>query len=146
MSKNFWIIFGLLIVLVQVAFAQQTAAVLSVEVTGFSHDQGSAVGRIFAEGSDVMKIETALKQVTAKIKDGHATLIFPDLQYGPYAVSVFHDEDGNGDLKHNFFGFPSEPLGFSANFKLGLFSGLPSFKKLQFLFSNEVRKIEIKLK
>ncbi len=146
MNKIFWIFLGALVAIAEFALAQDQSGLLTAVVKNFSHDRGQVVAHLFAEGSDVMKVETALKRVTTKIEDGQASFIFPDLKYGKYAISVFHDEDGNDDLKHSFFGFPTEPLGFSGGFKMSLFSGLPSFEKLQFSFSSGTDKIEINMK
>ena len=38
---------------------------------------------------------------------------FADLPSGTYAVSVMHDENGNGSLDSNFLGMPVEGYGFS---------------------------------
>ena len=71
------------------------------------------------------------------------TLIFPHVSYGSYAVTVFHDKNGNNEIDHNMLHMPSEPLGFSNNFKLNLFSGLPSYEKLHFEFSAETKPLDI---
>jgi uncharacterized protein (DUF2141 family) len=68
------------------------------------------------------------------------------LKYGKYAVSVFHDENGNGTVDHNFLHFPAEPLGFSNDFHLGIFAGLPSFEKLQFEFTPGAEPVSILVK
>jgi outer membrane protein len=59
------------------------------------------------------------------------------LAFGDYAVVVLHDGNDNGEVDHNFLGLPTEPLGFSNGFKLGLFSGKPTFEKLRFTFSSK---------
>jgi MipA family protein len=41
---------------------------------------------------------------------------FKGLAPGRYAVMVFHDENGNGELDQNFMGIPREPLGFSRRY------------------------------
>lgn len=41
---------------------------------------------------------------------------FGNLPAGNYAVMVFHDENGNGELDRNFLGIPREPLGFSRRY------------------------------
>ena len=41
---------------------------------------------------------------------------FAGLAAGRYAVLVFHDENGNGELDVNFLGIPREPLGFSRRY------------------------------
>lgn len=81
-----------------------------------------------------MKVEAAYLHVQGKISDKHAQLVFQNLKYGKYAVTVFHDENDNGTLDHNLLRMPAEPLGFSNGFQLGLFSGLPNFEKLQIVF------------
>lgn len=44
---------------------------------------------------------------------GTTTLTFAGLADGDYAVQMFHDEDGDGQMKTNMFGIPSEGFGFS---------------------------------
>lgn len=44
---------------------------------------------------------------------GGGPVRFEGLAAGSYAVLVFHDENGNGELDGNFLGIPREPLGFS---------------------------------
>ncbi len=105
---------------------------LVVHATGFRSNQGHAIADLFVEGEDILGKPHI--RVEGDIKDGQATLTFPNMKYRDYAVRVFHDENGNGKLDHNFLSIPSEPLGFSNGFSLGLFSGLPTFEKLRFPF------------
>jgi uncharacterized protein (DUF2141 family) len=44
---------------------------------------------------------------------GTTTLTFNNLADGDYSVQMFHDEDGNGEMKTNVFGIPSEGFAFS---------------------------------
>lgn len=43
------------------------------------------------------------------------TCTFPGVEPGRYAVSVLHDENGNGKFDTNFMGFPKEPWGVTNN-------------------------------
>jgi len=128
------------------ASAADASSTLSLRVSGFAHDRGHAIANLFREGDDVLKPDAAYRRVQADIHDGLVTINIPDLAYGSYAVSVFHDENGNGTLDHNIFRFPAEPLGFSNHFSLGLLSGMPSFEKLKFQFSADAVAIEISIK
>ena len=119
---------------------------LTIQVNGLLHDRGKVIANLFREGDDVMKIETAYLRAQGKISDKHAQLVFPNLKHGKYAVTVFHDENDNGTLDHNLLRMPAEPLGFSNGFQLGLFSGLPSFNKLQFVFELGADTIAVTLK
>ncbi|NCA83736.1 MAG: DUF2141 domain-containing protein, partial [Opitutae bacterium] len=47
---------------------------------------------------------------------GRETARFEGLAAGSYAVLVFHDVNGNGELDQNFMGIPREPLGFSSRY------------------------------
>ena len=128
------------------AFAVDPTATLSIQVSGFSHERGHAVANLFREGDDVLKPDKAYQRVQAEIHGGKAMINFPGLAYGKYAVSVFHDENGNGTLDHNVFRFPAEPLGFSNHFHMSLFSGMPSFEKMQFSFAADTGVLDITLK
>ena len=57
---------------------------------------------------------------------GSVRIVFPDLPAGDYAVTAFHDADGDGELASNPMGMPTESYGFS-NDAHG-FMGPPSFK------------------
>lgn len=117
---------------------------LVIHASGFANDQGQAAANLFRAGDDVFR--KPYIRVTAPIQQGKATLIFPQLAYGDYAVSVFHDINGNNTVDHNLMGMPAEPLGFSNGFRLGLFSGLPNYKKLRFEFSPDSKPLEIVVK
>lgn len=134
------------LVLCGVVLAADMPPTLSIQVRGFANENGRAIANLFREGNDVLKPDKAYRHAQAEIHDGKATINFPALACGKYAVSVFHDENGNGKLDHNVFRIPAEPLGFSNNFHLGLFSGFPSFEKLQFQFSADTGIVEIMLK
>ena len=41
------------------------------------------------------------------------SMIFPNIPSGSYAVAVYQDEDGSGDITKNMLGLPKEPYGFS---------------------------------
>jgi len=117
---------------------------LVIHAVGFSHERGQAIASLFYQSDDVFKTPRA--RATANIQHGQALLNFPNLAPGDYAVVVFHDENGNADLDHNFMRFPVEPLGYSNHFELTLFSGLPSFAKLRFSFDAGAGPVEIQVK
>ena len=145
--NNFFLTFLFLIFSVSLhAKTDNLSGTLTVKIMGLTHDHGQVIANLFREGSDVMKIQTVYRRAQTKIINNEAVVTFANLEYGLYAVSVFHDENKNEDLDHNFLNLPAEPLGFSNAFKLGLFSGLPSFKKLKFSFSQETSQIEIRVK
>lgn len=137
---------SILILLSQNCFADDSSGNLTIQVRGLLHERGQVIANLFREGDDVMQIEKAYLRTQGNISGNQTRLVFQNLKYGKYAVSVFHDGNGNGNLDHNLLSLPAEPLGFSNGFQLGLFSGLPSFEKLQFVFGPGADTIEITVK
>jgi uncharacterized protein (DUF2141 family) len=126
-----------------VTLAQQAGS-LKIEATNFSSDAGKATINLFRQEDDIP--QKPHLQVSAKIKDGKALIVFEGLPYGDYAAILYHDKNDNGTLDHRL-GFPNEPMAFSNNWKLTLFSGMPAFEKLKFTFkegSNAIYGISIK--
>jgi uncharacterized protein (DUF2141 family) len=131
---------------IHASYAGETAGDLTLQVGGFLNDHGQVIANLFRESDDVMKPDKAYLQVRATISGNRAQLVFRNLKYGKYAVTAYHDENGNGTLDHNLLHFPAEPLGFSNNFRMGIFSGLPSFEKLQFKFAPGAESVSILVK
>lgn len=116
---------------------------LLVVATGFKNGNGHATAKLFAPSDNVLK--KGRQEVVGAICGGQASMTFPALPSGDYAVVVFHDENENGTIDHNLLALPSEALGFSNNFTISLTSGLPSFEKLQFTHGQTAQTIFIKV-
>jgi uncharacterized protein (DUF2141 family) len=62
---------------------------------------------------------TSFEEATCPYKDrapakaGVVELRVRNVKPGTYAIAVFHDANGNGQLDRSFLGLPSEPYGFS---------------------------------
>jgi uncharacterized protein (DUF2141 family) len=69
----------------------------------------------------------------SKIVNNEAKVDFQNLPFREYAIIVVHDLNLNDVIDHKW-GFPAEPLGYSNKWKLSLFSGMPTFDKLKFVF------------
>ena len=110
----------------------QSLATLTIQASGFKNANGKAVVHLFRKQDDVPK--KPFRQSSSEIMHGNAAITFSDIPYGDYAAILFHDENSNGILDHKW-GFPNEPIGFSNDWTLSLFSGMPTFNKLKFEFS-----------
>ena len=60
----------------------------------------------------------------------HCVVLFENVPYGCYAVSVLHDENSNGKMDKTFIGIPKEGFGTSNNPKIRM--GPPSFAESKF--------------
>lgn len=99
---------------------------------GFEHGGGQAVVNLLREQDNLFR--EPFRKAFAKIVAGKAELKFPYLSFGEYALILYHDENKNGEVDHNFIRLPSEPLGFSNGFAISLFSGKPTFAELRIRF------------
>jgi len=126
------------------AQAAPDTGTLTVQATGFAHERGHAVAKLFAEGDDVFG--PGRQTVSAEIHATEALLQWSDVAPSRYAVIVFHDENDNGTLDHNLLRLPAEPLGFSNGWQLSWRSGMPSFDKLQFQFTPAMPTIEVRVR
>lgn len=129
-------------VLLMSAFTQQDRKTLTIKVQGHESNIGQTFVYLYKEGDDITK--EPYKQLSRKIVNNDAVFLFEDLPYGNYAAIAWHDQNANAILDYKL-GMPSEPMGFSNNWKLSLFSGMPNFNKLKFKYSNDALEHKINM-
>jgi uncharacterized protein (DUF2141 family) len=71
-------------------------------------------------------------------------LSFDDIAPGRYAIQLFVDSNGNGQLDVSPRGIPQEPVGFSGN--PGLFKGKPDARDSAFEHGKSDSQVSIKLR
>ena len=115
---------------------------IEVEIINFDSNKGAAFIGLYNTEDSFLENEYRGKEV--EIKDKKAIFTFKDIPDGIYAVSVFHDEDDNGEITTNFLGIPKESYGASNNAK-GTF-GPPEWENAKFEVRNgEIVKLKIRL-
>jgi uncharacterized protein (DUF2141 family) len=77
------------------------------------------------------------------IVKGTAKFTFANLPYGNYAISAVHDTNGDTRMNSNFFGIPTEGIGFSNN--ATVVNSAPSFADSQFFMSGSKTELSIKM-
>lgn len=118
---------------------------VQVTMTGLESDQGQALVALFLDERGWPNDQTlAHAAVVLPIQDGQAVADFEDVPAGPFAVSIFHDEDGDRELDTGVLGIPSEPYGFSRDAR-GSF-GPPGFEDARLdLASGENKQITVQV-
>jgi uncharacterized protein (DUF2141 family) len=119
---------SILVLLATPLLISNTSGSLSVTVTGIKNTKGQLIACLWKEKSGFptcSKNKGAVKRKLA-ISGGSMTVSFPNVAPGTYAVTVEHDEDGDGKLKTNIIGMPKEGVGVSNNP-----GGIPSWSKAQ---------------
>jgi uncharacterized protein (DUF2141 family) len=121
-------------------------ATLTVRVTGARNTKGKIGVTLFqnAQGfpDDTSK---AIRQDSVEIdpKTMSAQVTFKDLPQGTFAISVLHDENGNGKMDKNFVGMPKEGYGASNNPSKK--RRAPTFDEAKFSLNTSEQAIEITL-
>ncbi|MDX1702516.1 MAG: DUF2141 domain-containing protein [Melioribacteraceae bacterium] len=118
----------ILLLLGMQVFAQ--TAKLRVKVTGYEELVGNLSIGLFSDPEGFPKKSANSVGVDIEILDTVVTYTFNELKDGVYALAIFHDENGNGELDQNFLGMPTEDYVFS-NYATGTF-GPPSFEDAKF--------------
>ena len=103
-------------------------AELTVEVQGVNPGKGTLVIAVYDREESWLRKPFAATKLEANA--ANVVAAFKDLPEGAYAVSLYHDENGNGRLDSNAMRIPVEPYAFSNN-ATGLF-GPASFADARF--------------
>ncbi len=104
---------------------------LVVRITNLRSDRGQVVACLYRGDDGFPNDERkAWRRASARISGGVAEVRFVGVPAGAYAVSAYHDENGNGTLEKNFLGIPKEGVALS-NDARGHF-GPPKYRDARF--------------
>ena len=114
---------------------------LSIKISGFENDKGECWFAL-DNSKDVYESKDSvfIGKILPIINRG-VYLKIDSLEYGYYAIKVFHDENSNGKLDLNFLGIPTENYGYSNN--VSAWFGQPDWEKAKFFFNQREMTIEI---
>ena len=116
---------------------------LLIEIDGFKNYNGYIQLNLFnTEQGFPDSDESALKKLRVKVINGENSLSIPNLSFGSYAISVYHDQNSNGKMDTNFFGIPKEPVGISNNVSGG---SVPDFQDAKFELNVTKKVVKIHL-
>lgn len=119
-------------------------ATVIVTVQGVASPQGQITALLYATDDGFPAKEAKAKaRISVPASVGAVTLHFQDVPAGTYAVTVYHDANGNGRLDTNWIGIPKEPVAVSNNAKGRM--GPPKFKDAKFVVDAEKKELQISL-
>ena len=133
-----------LLLLVLQSFAQPPAAGLEIVFTNIKTAKGQIYVAVYDNSGNYMNTNKARsKRILPVSAKGTITCSFPELGSGTYAVSCFHDVNGNGQMDTNFLGIPSEPYGASNNARPKFRA--PNWEETRFELKNNSGVLSIRL-
>lgn len=117
------------------------AAELRVEIRGQNGDAGQINVGLSRNADGFPDIRYAGVRIPAHAAP--AVAVFSGLPAGNYAVSAYHDENGNEQLDKNLLGLPTERYGFSRDARGRL--GPPAFDDAKITLGEDDQSIVINL-
>lgn len=117
---------------------------LKIVVTKERNGNGQIGFCLFNTAEGFPHPEKAAKCVFVKTNSNSTEYTFTGITFGTYAISVFHDENGNKKLDTNWIGLPSEGVGVSNNGRDDW--GPPKYKNAKFDFNKTEQIVEITIK
>lgn len=108
------------------SISQNTEKVdLKITVTNIKTLKGNIQIGLFNSEKSFPEKGQAFKNYSKSVTNDTVVFILEDLAKGDYAIGIYHDKNADKECNLNFFGIPTEPYGFSNNFK-------PKFSKPSF--------------
>jgi uncharacterized protein (DUF2141 family) len=87
---------------------------LRITVTGVRSAKGTLTLMLYGDrDEDFLKKGARLDRIRVPAARGQVQACMPVPKPGSYAISLYHDEDGNKKLTKNWVGLPTEGYGFS---------------------------------
>lgn len=90
---------------------------LTLTVSNITSVEGTIEIGLFNKNGKFLERGEAFRSISVPVNSASESVVITDLPKGVYAISLYHDKNGNGVCDRNFFGIPKEPYGFSNNFK-----------------------------
>lgn len=134
---------SLLVTLGVTIVAPAVAGDLEIRVGGVNNGDGRVMVAVFDAAERFMGDNTQKAALMLPAQKGVVRAVIGDLPSGTYAISVYHDANGNQELDTNMLGMPREGYGFS-NDARGV-AGPPSFQAAAFEIGADPAVIELRL-
>ncbi|UBZ06089.1 DUF2141 domain-containing protein [Salegentibacter mishustinae] len=136
--KTIAILFSLF--LCQIAFAQtETTGNIVVSVENLSSEEGKVYFALFNEDNFLKK--ASIQGEVSEIKEGVAQITFSEVPSGTYAVTAYHDKNGNQQMDFESNGIPKENYGVSNN-QMNLY-GPPLWEDAKFEFDGSDKALQL---
>ncbi|GGW94231.1 DUF2141 domain-containing protein [Salegentibacter mishustinae] len=136
--KTIAILFSLF--LCQIAFAQtETTGNIVVSVENLSSEEGKVYFALFNEDNFLKK--APIQGEVSEIKEGVAQITFSEVPSGTYAVTAYHDKNGNQQMDFESNGIPKENYGVSNN-QMNLY-GPPLWEDAKFEFDGSDKALQL---
>lgn len=147
MNKGLTFLSALLIMLAAAHPGMADAGKVTVKMTGFKKTDGVVRTVLVNTEESYLKEAGQESGPSAELTvnaDMTAEHTFENVEYGKYAVKVYHDVNNNNKLDKNMVGMPKEPYGLSNNMRGKL--GLPAYTTVTFEVNSPEQVLDVQIK
>lgn len=128
------LILAISMLITSLVFSQPKATQdIVINILNFDSNQGKVFIGLYDTEENFLKV--SVKGLIAKVEYNKCSVTLKDIPVGVYAISVYHDENDNGNLDTNFLGIPKEDTGCSNNAPARF--GPPKWEDAKFEVKNE---------
>jgi uncharacterized protein (DUF2141 family) len=139
-----WVVVVMIALLRGAALGGDGAGSVVVTIKGFRDFKGPARVVLFNHENGFPDDESgAYRKVVSEIRNGEVHVRFDELPAGTYALSTYHDENGDERFNIGLLGIPDEGYGVSNNIVHA--TRVPRFGEALFQVSNEVKAIRVEV-
>ena len=114
------------LIIIVIFFAFKVYGHGTIIIQGVKHEKGEIDVKIYIDKKSFLNEELAVESIRKKPTKGETIIPLTKIHEGQIAIVVYHDEDGNGELKTGLFWTPKEGFAFSNNYQP---KGPPKFSK-----------------
>ena len=114
-----------------------------ITIKNIENQGGIMMVAIFKEDDKFLETPSFSQEIPLSTET-EIEVIFENIPYRKYAVSIFHDLNENGDLDSNMIRIPKEPVGFSNDYFPKF--GPPKFKNAAFDLDQKEMRMIVNLK
>ena len=139
------IAFLVLLLTVNSAFSntEMEEGAISITIKGIENKGGIMMVALFNENDKFLKIPSYYQEVIIS-DESEIEVVFANIPYHRYAISIYHDLNENGELDSNMIKIPKEPIGFSNDYFPKF--GPPKFKNASFELNQKDISMTVNLK
>ncbi|MCL6265504.1 DUF2141 domain-containing protein [Flagellimonas myxillae] len=119
----------------------QSKATLRVQIQDIASDEGTL--KVGLYNSAEKWLEEVYMGESSDIKDGQCEVVFENLPFGTYGISVYHDENNNGKMDKYLGFFPKED--YACSNQAPAKYGPPEWKDAKFIINQKTNQQLIKL-
>lgn len=117
---------------------------MRIQFTNINAARGSIYLAVYDQSDKFLDEKAVRFQKIIPISEkGKVEITLPDLPAGVYAISCFHDVNGNGKMDKNILGIPTEPYGFSNNARPTFRA--PNWEEAKFYWQPGAETVSIRL-